>query len=92
MLHAQTDMYMYRYIKAKTFTGTCTCKLNMDSEEWAKHVIEICMILLFYFKSPGQVTCRVADELPWLLKIDGDKESLQKCILNLCIFQRLYAR
>lgn len=49
MLHAQTDMYMYRYMKAKTFTGTCTCKLNMDSEEWAKHVIEICMILLFYF-------------------------------------------
>lgn len=32
MLHARTDMYMY--MKAKTFTGTC--KLNMDSEEWAK--------------------------------------------------------
>lgn len=90
MLHARTDMYMYMYMKAKTFTGTC--KLNMDYEEWAKHVIEIFMILLFYFNSPGQVTCRVADELPWLLKIDGDKESLQKCILNLCIFQRLYAR
>lgn len=39
MLHARTDMYMYMYMKAKTFTGTC--KLNMDSEEWAKHVIEM---------------------------------------------------
>lgn len=57
------------------------------------HVIEICMgVFFFHFNSPGQVTCRVADELPWLLKIDGDKESLQKCILDLCIFQRLYAR
>ncbi|KAK3083411.1 hypothetical protein FSP39_021957 [Pinctada imbricata] len=42
--------------------------------------------------SPGTVTCRVADELPWLLKQEGDKESLESCIVNLCIFQRLYAR
>lgn len=56
------------------------------------NVIKKCMGFFNHFNSPGQVTCRVADELPWLLKIDGDKESLQKCILNLCIFQRLYAR
>lgn len=61
----------------------------------AKLVVQLRKDLTRYFSqfmNPGQVTCRVADELPWLLKIDGDKESLQKCILNLCIFQRLYAR
>ena len=38
------------------------------------------------------MTCRVADELPWLLKQSGDRVALKNCILNLCVFQRLYAR
>lgn len=42
--------------------------------------------------SLGQVTCRTADELPWLLRQIGDKDRLKQCILNLCIFQRIYAR
>lgn len=53
MLYVQIDMYMYRYMKVKIFIGICICKLNMDFEEWVKYVIEICMILLFYFKSLG---------------------------------------
>lgn len=53
MLYVQIDMYMYRYMKAKIFIGICICKLNMDFEEWVKYVIEICMILLFYFNSLG---------------------------------------
>lgn len=53
MLYVQIDMYMYRYMKVKIFIGICICKLNMDFEEWVKYVIEICMILLFYFNSLG---------------------------------------
>lgn len=53
MLYVQIDMYMYRYMKVKIFIGICICKLNMDFEEWVKYVIEICMILLFYFDSLG---------------------------------------
>ncbi|CAH1790232.1 unnamed protein product [Owenia fusiformis] len=51
--------------------------------------------LIAYFSQfliPGSVTCRVADELPWLLHSIGDKEQLQAIINNLCIFQRLYGR
>ncbi|XP_069108020.1 nephrocystin-3-like [Argopecten irradians] len=44
------------------------------------------------FQSPGKFTCRVSDELPWLIRQTGDKDSLEKCILNLCLFQRFYAR
>ncbi|KAK6166073.1 hypothetical protein SNE40_022850 [Patella caerulea] len=44
------------------------------------------------FLVPGCVSCRVADELPWLLRQAGDKDTLKHCILNLCIFQRLYER
>lgn len=40
-------------MKVKIFIGICNCKLNMDFEEWVKYVIEICMILLFYFNSLG---------------------------------------
>ncbi|KAL5006057.1 hypothetical protein ScPMuIL_017215 [Solemya velum] len=52
-------------------------------------------ILIDYFTqflSLGKVTCRAADELPWLLRQIGDKDKLKQCILNLCIFQRMYAR
>lgn len=51
MLYVWIDMYMYMYMKVKIFIGIC--KLNMDFEEWVKYVIEICMILLFYFNSLG---------------------------------------
>ncbi|XP_071103665.1 nephrocystin-3-like [Haliotis cracherodii] len=44
------------------------------------------------FLHPGKVTCRVCDELPWLIKLTGDKEMLKSCILDLCVFQRLYAK
>ncbi|PVD37428.1 hypothetical protein C0Q70_00018 [Pomacea canaliculata] len=40
----------------------------------------------------GLVTTRVSEELPWLLKQEGDKETLHACILNLSVFQHLYAR
>lgn len=55
MLYVRIDMYMYMYMKVKIFIGICICicKLNMDFEEWVKYVIEICMILLFYFNSLG---------------------------------------
>ncbi|XP_076448503.1 nephrocystin-3-like isoform X2 [Babylonia areolata] len=40
----------------------------------------------------GQVTARVSEELPWLIKQQGRKDALQFCILNLCIFQHMYAK
>ncbi|XP_077997174.1 nephrocystin-3-like [Glandiceps talaboti] len=41
---------------------------------------------------PGLTTCRVADELPWLVQQTGDKDELKNCISNLCVFKKLYAR
>nr|KAG5697850.1 hypothetical protein BaRGS_017107 [Batillaria attramentaria] len=41
---------------------------------------------------PGQVTSRVSEELPWLIKQQSKKETLHSCVLNLCIFQHMYAK
>ncbi|KAJ8320207.1 hypothetical protein KUTeg_001794 [Tegillarca granosa] len=64
-------------------------------KEESKLVPQLRQELIQYFNQflgPGKLTCRVSDELPWLIRQSGDKESLENCILNLCIFQRLYAR
>jgi hypothetical protein len=51
------------------------------------------MFYCYYFVfSPGKTTCRISDELPWLLRQTQEKEALQQCLLNLCVFQRLYSR
>ncbi|XP_070569543.1 nephrocystin-3-like [Ptychodera flava] len=41
---------------------------------------------------PSLTTCRVADELPWLVQMMGNKDYLKECISNLCVFKKLYAR
>ncbi|XP_039192103.1 nephrocystin-3 isoform X1 [Crotalus tigris] len=51
--------------------------------------------LIDYFTrqlSEQRVTWRSADELPWLFQQQGDKQKLQKCLLNLFISQNLYKR
>ena len=41
---------------------------------------------------PGQVTYRVADELPWLLVKMEQKEIVRQVICTMCIFVRLYRK
>ncbi|XP_005107932.1 nephrocystin-3 [Aplysia californica] len=51
--------------------------------------------LIGYFQqhmSPGQVPMRVVDELPWLVSQMGDKQQMEKCILDLGIFQQICTR
>ncbi|GAB1597427.1 nephrocystin-3-like [Argonauta hians] len=79
--HEQAKMALYEFC------------FNRNSNE--DDIFEVEQKLIDYFSGllrPGHVTCRVADELPWLLKERGNISGLKNCILNLCIFQRLYAR
>ena len=39
-----------------------------------------------------KASCRVSEELPWQLHQCKDKESLRKCLLNILVFQKMYAR
>ena len=51
--------------------------------------------LVDYFSksiAPGKVTCRLADEIPWLQQQLGNKEGVKQAMLCLCIFLRLYVR
>ncbi|XP_019364397.1 PREDICTED: nephrocystin-3 isoform X2 [Gavialis gangeticus] len=51
--------------------------------------------LIDYFAmqlSQDRVTWRSADELPWLFQLQGDKQKLHKCLLNLFVSQNLYKR
>ena len=48
------------------------------------------MNVVFY--RPGELTYRVADELPWLNRQLGDKTKLQDNVLDLCVFVKLYGR
>ncbi|XP_071149515.1 nephrocystin-3-like [Mytilus edulis] len=64
-------------------------------KEEAKLIPQYRQNLIQYFSnslSPGKTSCRVSDELPWLLRQSQEKEELQQCLLNLCVFQRLYSR
>ena len=47
---------------------------------------------IFVIDSPGQVASRAVDELPWLVSQTGDKLQIEKCILDLGIFQQMCAR
>ena len=52
-------------------------------------------ILIEYFRAkniPGQVTFRVADELPWLLLKTEQLDELRRVINTMCIFVRLYRK
>ncbi|XP_064597908.1 LOW QUALITY PROTEIN: nephrocystin-3-like [Liolophura sinensis] len=71
------------------------CREILFTEADEAECSEAIQDLIQYFSSflwPGKVTCRVADELPRLIKQTGNKEMLHRAILNLCVFQRLYAR
>uniref|UniRef100_A0A8C5JYZ6 Nephrocystin-3 n=1 Tax=Jaculus jaculus TaxID=51337 RepID=A0A8C5JYZ6_JACJA len=51
--------------------------------------------LISYFTSQlsqDQVTWRSADELPWLLQQQGNRQKLHDCLLNLFVAQNLYKR
>lgn len=41
---------------------------------------------------PGKAHSRAVDELPWLISQTGNKEQLEKCILDLGVFQQLCAK
>ena len=52
-------------------------------------------VLIEYFRTkniPGQVTFRVADELPWLLQQRQYLDELRQVINTMCIFVRLYRK
>ena len=51
-----------------------------------------CLDTLFFFHSPVKASCRLSEELPWQLHQSRDKDSLRKCLLNMLVFQKMYAR
>ena len=56
---------------------------------WKPRIITVVYYLL---SSPVKASCRVSEELPWQLQQSKDKESLRKCLLNILVFQKMYAR
>ncbi|RUS70339.1 hypothetical protein EGW08_021900, partial [Elysia chlorotica] len=51
--------------------------------------------LIRYFQErigPGKSCSRAVDELPWLISQTGNKSQLEKCILDLGVFQQICAR
>ncbi|OPL20680.1 hypothetical protein AM593_05449, partial [Mytilus galloprovincialis] len=62
-------------------------------KEEAKLIPQYRQNLIQYFSnslSPGKTSCRVSDELPWLLRQSQEKEELQQCLLNLCVVFEIY--
>lgn len=100
MFNALTDQLVTKYqtglvMPAHLQTSKALYKFCFARDKNESEIADIHQELIQYFSSmlmPGHVTCRVADELPWLLKQSGDRVALKNCILNLCVFQRLYAR
>ncbi|BFZ22072.1 hypothetical protein BsWGS_25111 [Bradybaena similaris] len=58
-------------------------------------VLDVRHKLIQFFQhliGPGRVSSRTVDELPWLISQTGNKQQLEKCILNLGIFQQMCAK
>ncbi|KAI8761259.1 nephrocystin-3, partial [Biomphalaria glabrata] len=56
---------------------------------------EVRLKLIHYFQQiirPSKVSSRAVDELPWLISQTGSHEELEKCILDLGVFQQMCAR
>ncbi|XP_023932198.1 nephrocystin-3-like [Lingula anatina] len=71
-------------VKAMFFSGSEEKSLDKTREVLIGHFSK-CL-------KPGKVNFRVADELPWLLRQKEDKQALQECLSNICVFQMLYGR
>ncbi|KAK3582860.1 hypothetical protein CHS0354_012470 [Potamilus streckersoni] len=90
VLKYQSGLLMFAHQQVKT----AVCDFCFGKEE-PKTIVHLRQELIQYFSqllSPSKVSCRVADELPWLFKQIGDKEGLKNCILNMFVFQKMYAR
>ena len=46
----------------------------------------------YFYYSTVKVSCRVSEELPWLLCQAEDRENLKNCVLDMFVFQKMYAR
>ncbi|CAG5131837.1 unnamed protein product, partial [Candidula unifasciata] len=58
-------------------------------------VLSVRQKLIQYFQhliGPGAVNSRTVDELPWLISQTDNRQQLEKCILNLGVFQEMYAK
>ncbi|XP_051784773.1 nephrocystin-3 isoform X1 [Erpetoichthys calabaricus] len=65
----------------------------MDGEQHSPFVYREKLINYFdQHLSQNRVTWRGADELPWLLQQQGEKQKLHRCLLNLFVSQNLYKR
>ena len=66
---------------------------NIPNDESTVSSVRENLIQFFQTKNvPGQVTYRVADELPWLLLKTGQLKVLKDVINTMCIFVRLYRK
>ena len=66
-----------------------SCILSCDNDNEIKFIFWTCLVVVF---RPGDCTYRVADELPWLIRQLDAKDQLNECVLDLCIFVKLYGR
>ncbi|KAL4217270.1 Nephrocystin-3 [Mactra antiquata] len=60
-----------------------------------KVISQIRQSLITYFKtqmSGRKASCRVSEELPWLLCQEGNKDEIKQCILDMFVFQKMCAR
>ncbi|XP_060562366.1 nephrocystin-3-like [Ruditapes philippinarum] len=60
-----------------------------------KVISQIRQDLIQHFQSQmsgTKASCRVSEELPWLLCQEGEKEDLKSCILDMFVFQKICAR
>lgn len=65
------------------------------SKDEQKMISQLRQNLVKHFQSKMsglKASCRVSEELPWLLCQEGDKDSLRQCVLDMFVFQKTCAR
>ncbi|KAH9498826.1 Nephrocystin-3 [Bulinus truncatus] len=85
----QLGLLTFAHEQAQESVFECYFKEKKES------LFEVRNTLIQYFQrmiGPGKASSRSVDELPWLISQTGSNELLEKCILDLEIFQQLCAK
>ncbi|CAL1539739.1 unnamed protein product [Lymnaea stagnalis] len=85
----QLGLFTFAHEQAQESVYECFFKDKKESLREVRHT------LIQYFQQllgPGKVSSRAVDELPWLVSQSGNKEQLEKCILDLGVFQQMCAK
>ncbi|GFR69239.1 nephrocystin-3, partial [Elysia marginata] len=89
ILKYQLGLLAFSHTQAQEAVFEFCFKDGMDQ------VLRIRQKLINYFQEkigPGKACSRAVDELPWLISQTGNKIQLEKCILDLGVFQQICAR